>query len=67
MWDHDHELIALSDHSSLKLNKSDILIGDPPYLGASPDGVLEDIEGNLSDIVEIKCPYLAANLTVKET
>ena len=72
-WGHDHEPIAfqkyeklLSDHSNLKLKKSGILIGEQPYLGASPDGVLEDAEGNLSGIVEIKCPYSAANLTVKE-
>ena len=72
-WGHDHEPIAfqkyekwLSDHSNLKLKKSSILIGEQPYLGASPDGVLEDAEGNLSGIVEIKCPYSAANLTVKE-
>ena len=72
-WGHDHEPVAfqeyekwLLDHSNLKLKKSGIRIGEPPYLGASPDGILEDTEGNLSGIIEIKCPYSAANLTVRE-
>ena len=61
-WGIDHEPVAfqkyekwLSDHSNLKLKKSGIRIGEPPYLGASPDGILEDAKGKLSGIVEIKC------------
>ena len=59
-WGIDHEPVAfqkyekwLSDHSNLK--KSGIRIGEPPYLGASPDGILEGVEGKLSGIIEIKC------------
>ena len=71
-WGIDHEPVAfqkyekwLSDHSNLK--KSGIRIGEPPYLGASPDGILEGAEGKLSGIIEIKCPYSALDLTVRET
>lgn len=55
-----------SDHSDLKLRKSGIHIGEPLYLGASPDGILKDVEGNLSGIIEIKCPYSAVNLSVRK-
>ena len=72
-WGIDHEPVAfqkyekwLSDHSNLKLKKSGICIGEPPYLGASPDGIVEDAEGKLSGIIEIKCPHSARDLTVRE-
>lgn len=35
-------------------------------MGASPDGILEDHLGNLSAVLEIKCPYSAANMSVRE-
>ena len=54
-------------HPNLKLRKAGFYIGDPVYLGASPDGVLENSDGNLCGIIEIKCPYSAANLSVHET
>ena len=41
-------------------------MGDPAYLGASPDGVLVDKTGKMVGIVEIKCPYSAAKLSVQE-
>ena len=44
-------------HPNLKLRKAGIYIGNPPYLGASPDGMLEDHWGNPSGVIEIKCPY----------
>ena len=44
-------------HHNMKLRKSGFYIGDPAYLGASPDGIIEDINGDLCGILEIKCPY----------
>ena len=73
-WGRDHENTAFKEyekqmtqhHPNLKLRKSGFYIGDPAYLGASPDGILEDTNGNLFGILEIKCPYSAANLSVRE-
>ena len=41
----------------MKLRKSGFYIGDPAYLVASPGGILEDINGDVCGILEIKCPY----------
>ena len=73
-WGRDHEAIAFMEyekqvkqcHPNLKLRKAGIYIGNPPYLGASPDGMLEDHWGNPSGVIEIKCPYSAASLSVRE-
>ena len=73
-WGRDHEKDAFREyksqvlqcHPNLKLRKAGIYIGNPPYLGASPDGILEDCLGNASGVIEIKCPYSAANLSVRE-
>ena len=73
-WGQDHEAKAFKEyknqvnqrHPNLKLRKAGIYIGNPPYLGASPDGILEDHLGNPSGVIEIKCPYSAVSLTVRE-
>lgn len=73
-WGREHENDAYEiyaqnlahRHPSFSLRKSGIIIGVPSYLGASPDGVLVDRSGQIKGIVEIKCPYSAAKLTVKE-
>ena len=39
-------------------------IGNPSFLGASPDGVIETTTS--FKIIEIKCPYSYRDLTVKE-
>jgi len=73
-WGRDHEAVAfeqyclqMSDrHPRLKLQKSGFVIGEPSFLGASPDGVLVDESGKIQGIIEIKCPYSAAGLTVKD-
>ena len=70
----DHELEAYQKykeglnlrHPSMVLKKSDIVIGDVPYLAASPDGVLTDESGEVQGIIEIKCPHSAAKLTISE-
>ena len=53
-------------HYNMKVKKSGFYFGDPAYLGASPDGILEDTNGDLCGILEIKCPYSAANISVQE-
>ena len=57
----DHELEAYQRHKeglnlrhpSMVLKKSGIVIGDVPYLVASPDGVLTDESGEVQGIIEI--------------
>ena len=53
-------------HQNMKLRKSGFYIGDPAYLVASPDGILEDTNGDLCGILEIKCLYSAGNISVRE-
>ena len=73
-WGSDHENTAFNEyerqmtqyHQNMKLRQSGFYIGDPAYLGASPDGILEDTNGDLCGILEIKCPYSAANISVRE-
>ena len=73
-WGRDHEAEAFREyenqvqhrHPNLKLRKAGIYISNPAYLGASPDGMLEDHLGNPSGVIEIKCPYSAASLSVRE-
>ena len=74
-WGRDHKKIALAQYSSeiarlhpnLTLQTAGFYIGQPGYLGASPDGVLIDEQtGVVHGIIEIKCPYSAAKLTVRE-
>jgi len=74
-WGRDHEQIALAQYSSeitklhpnLALQTAGFYIGQPGYLGASPDGVLIDAQtGVVHGIIEIKCPYSAAKLTIRE-
>ena len=74
-WSRDHESTAFREYQKLlpdfypdlKLQKVDFMEGDPAYLGASPDGIFLDDTDALKGIIEIKCPYSAANITVHET
>jgi len=58
-WGVKHEAIAFecyennlaTRHHDLTLRKSGIVIGNPPYLAASPDGVLVDRCGRLSALI----------------
>ena len=73
-WGREHEDVVFDIYSSemnkhhphLTLHKSGMYIGEPGYLGASPDGVLVNDTNTICGIIEIKCPYSAAKLTVKE-
>ena len=51
-----------SDQEAVR--KAGFYIGNPSFLGASPDGVVETTAG--FKIIEIKCPYSYRDLTVKE-
>ena len=42
-------------HRNLKLRKAGFYIGEPGYLGASPDGVLFSSSRTEVGILEIKC------------
>ena len=61
-----YEQILAQRHPCFSLRKSGIFIGNPSYLGASPDGILVDESKHIVGIVEIKCPYSAAKLTIAE-
>lgn len=73
-WGREHESVAFEEYSrvvgerypNLILRKCGFYIGNPGYLGASPDGVLVDQFDSVVGIIEIKCPYSAAKLTVQE-
>ena len=65
----DHETTAFLEyqsqlnlfHRNYKLQKAGFVVGD---IGASPDGVMLDDTGSLKGIIEIKCPYSAANVSL---
>ena len=73
-WGRDNESTTFSEYKSqlsvfypdYKLQKTGFVVGDPAYLGESPDGVLLEGTGSLKGIIEIKCLYSAANITVQE-
>ena len=55
----------ISYHHNLSLRKCGLIIGNPAYLAASPDGVLGDQLGKTSGI-EVKCPLSASKFSVRE-
>ena len=73
-WGHQHELDAFNlyeknlttRHFNLSLRKCGLMIGNPAYLAASPDGVLVDQSVRTPGIIEIKCPFSASKLSVRE-
>lgn len=48
-----------------KIRKAGFYIGDPSFIGASPDGIIER-EGSIHKIIEIKCPFSFRNSSVEE-
>ena len=70
-WGREHKDVAFDIYSSemnkhhpyLTLRKSGMYIGEPGYLGASPDGILVNDNNIVCGIIEIKCTYSAAKLT----
>jgi len=67
-WGRIHESDAFAQylecHASDDLRKAGFYIGEPSYLGASPDGIVEMPER--LKMIEIKCPYSIKDITVKE-
>lgn len=62
-WGRQHELDAFelyeknltTRHHDLTLRKCGVVIGNPSYLAASPDGVLVDQSGKISDQMPFLC------------
>ena len=46
--------------------KSRNFLDESSYLGASPDGIVVDEAGHSIKLVEVKCPFSARDMTVKE-
>ena len=70
-WGRLHESDAFSQYlesqpesEQKNIRKAGFYIGEPSFLGASPDGVIEGSD-NLK-IIEIKCPYSIRDLEVEE-
>ena len=64
IWGQQHESDALEAyrttlHSSFTVNQVEICNSDCGYLGASPDGVVEDSSNNPIHLIEVQCPYKA--------
>ena len=57
----------LSDVSSdLTLIGVGFFVGKCVYLGASPDGIVTDVAGQLVKLEEVKCPFRARDKTVEQ-
>lgn len=70
-WDRLHESDAFSQYlenlpeqEQKNAHKAGFYIGEPTFLGASPDGVIE--RSDSLKIIEIKCPYSVRDLEVEE-
>jgi len=61
-----HSAYISSQHLESILEKSGLIIGELPYLGASPDSILINQSKELVGLLEIKSPFSAAKLTVSE-
>jgi len=69
-WGRKHEEDAFVKYCSLidnsyTVRKAGFVIGSPAYLGASPDGIVEQ-ENTPVKLIEIKCPFSVRHLSVKE-
>ena len=70
-WGHIHENDVFSEYleqfvaENNTMRKSGFYIGEPSFLGASPDGTIE-MDGKCHKIIEIKCPYSFRGSSVVE-
>ena len=61
-WGRIHKNDAFTEYfeqfvgESNTMRKSGFYIGEPSFLGASPDGIIE-MDGKCHKIIEIKCSY----------
>lgn len=51
--------------TSLTARKAGFVVGDPAYLGASPNGIVQKQEGTSVKLIEIKCPFSVKHLFVE--
>jgi hypothetical protein len=70
-WGREHEADALNQYqrtlsSDLKVSRVGIYIDQCGYLGASPDGIVVDINGQPKRVVEVKCPFSAQDMTIEQ-
>ena len=68
-WDKIHEDKAFTQYLEMSraqeaVRKAGFYIGNPSFLGANPDRVVETTIG--FKIIKMKCPYSYRDLTVKE-
>lgn len=70
-WGREHEGDAFTEYLEIcskdeqeAVRKAGFYIGEPSFLGASPDGIIEMAQNLI--IIEIKCPYGVRNMTVEE-
>jgi hypothetical protein len=71
VWGQQHEPDALDAYkgtlgSDFSVREAGIYLGDCGFLGASPDGVVNDHSGDSVRIVEVKCPYKAREKTLDD-
>ena len=58
----------LTDKHELEtIRKARFYIGNPSFLGASPDGIIDKDGGDNRKIIEIKCPYSFRDLALRQT
>ena len=55
----------LTDKHKLE-RKAGFYIGNPSFLGASPDGIIDKVGGDSHKIIEIKCPYSFRDFSIEE-
>ena len=71
-WGRIHENDVFTEYleqfvgESNTMRKSGFYIGEPSFLGASPDSIIETDDGKCHKIIEIKCPYSFRDSSVEE-
>ena len=70
-WGRERESDAFTEYLEIcssaeqeTVRKAGFYIGEPSFLGASPDGIVEMVDG--LKIIEIKCSYSVRDMTIEE-
>ena len=63
VWGQQHEADAIDVYgrslgANFKVRETGVYIDYCGFLGASPDGIVEDDSGEIVRLVEVKCPYV---------
>ena len=61
---HEHQYCQMLG-SDLTLISARFFVGKCGYLGASPDGIVTDVAGQLVKLVEVKCQFRARDKTAE--